>query len=916
VNQTGLVTDSLPIRGRAESVAVIDDLLANVKRGQGVVLVIDGPPGIGKSRLVHEVAARARRVNARAISGRAYEDQQSVPFAPLFEALIGSDPPICDAEMLRNRSSLADTRYWVLRDLEEAIAQAAASAPLSITIDDVHWADAGTIVALHALVARLAQAPVMWTFTMRSAGGRPEVRDAIDAMVAAREGSARRLRLGAVDADAVAQIAGDVLGATADESVLRLAGLADGNPFLILETLRGLHEEDRIRVGQGRVWTTGAGLPQRLAATMQQRLDRLSSTARRIVQIASILPEKFSATLLAHTLEQSSSQLVAGVDEAIRADLLMEDRDLLKFRHSLLRRAARQTIPHSVRQAMERESVAIQLELGSAPEEVATQLVRCTEIGDLAAVDILRQAARSVSRSDPAGAVDLSRRALDLLRPDDAVHASVVAETVVLLNQASRFDEAQHLATSTLSSDMPAEEEAQIRLSLSIASSLWPGQRAEENRRALHIAGLSAVTRARHRSWLSYNLIADGQPQAALEAANEAVQAARETDDLHTRLMAEISLATIDCAEGYRNRCLERAAELQPLLSSPEAGVIAIVAAAQCASVLTTLGHVAEADVVVSDGLKNARHLNNSAGERVFLQRQALCDFAAGRLASARSSMIESVPEDERFRPEVLGGRIGVLVMGAIAAHTDDRPLLRQVGVAARQSLDGGPAVRRESMTTLAHAAWQRGDDLEAARWLGEDVDLFTTPSWPMDLDYVVLGARVARTSSDAGLRQRVLTAVEVHARGLLEDDRDALDEALRILAESERPLLHAGAAEDLGLAMAASVDRDDAAELLEVAFDVYSAHGACADAHRIARQLNSVGVHRRVVRPRARTGWDSLTDSELRVLELVADGATNREAAGTLRVSPHTVNAQLRSVFAKLGIHSRSELIKLARGE
>ena len=77
---------------------------------------------------------------------------------------------------------------------------------------------------------------------------------------------------------------------------------------------------------------------------------------------------------------------------------------------------------------------------------------------------------------------------------------------------------------------------------------------------------------------------------------------------------------------------------------------------------------------------------------------QALCDFAAGRLASARSCIVESLPEDERFRPELMGGRIGLLLMGAaIAAHTDDRPVLRQVGIAARQALDGGPAVRRES---------------------------------------------------------------------------------------------------------------------------------------------------------------------------------------------------------------------------
>ena len=115
---------------------------------------------------------------------------------------------------------------------------------------------------------------------------------------------------------------------------------------------------------------------------------------------------------------------------------------------------------------------------------------------------------------------------------------------------------------------------------------------------------------------------------------------------------------------------------------------------------------------------------------------------------------------------------------------------------------------------------------------------------------------------------------------------------------------------------MARSGYGQHAAERLEMAFDACSAHGSCADAHRVARQLNSLGVHRRVARRRAQTGWDSLTDSELRVLELVADGATNREAASELCVSPHTVNTQMRSVYTKLDIHSRAELVNLARGQ
>jgi DNA-binding CsgD family transcriptional regulator len=74
--------------------------------------------------------------------------------------------------------------------------------------------------------------------------------------------------------------------------------------------------------------------------------------------------------------------------------------------------------------------------------------------------------------------------------------------------------------------------------------------------------------------------------------------------------------------------------------------------------------------------------------------------------------------------------------------------------------------------------------------------------------------------------------------------------------------------------------------------------------------------VERRIVtHPRVRTGWDSLTDSELTVVHLIAEGATNRSVAKQLHLSPHTVKTHLRNAFAKLGIASRAQLAQLMRG-
>jgi DNA-binding NarL/FixJ family response regulator len=78
---------------------------------------------------------------------------------------------------------------------------------------------------------------------------------------------------------------------------------------------------------------------------------------------------------------------------------------------------------------------------------------------------------------------------------------------------------------------------------------------------------------------------------------------------------------------------------------------------------------------------------------------------------------------------------------------------------------------------------------------------------------------------------------------------------------------------------------------------------------------LRRLGVQRRIVSPRVKTGWDSLTDSELTVVTLIAQGVTNRDVAEQLHLSLHTVKTHVHNAFAKLGINSRAQLTRLMRG-
>jgi DNA-binding CsgD family transcriptional regulator len=303
--------------------------------------------------------------------------------------------------------------------------------------------------------------------------------------------------------------------------------------------------------------------------------------------------------------------------------------------------------------------------------------------------------------------------------------------------------------------------------------------------------------------------------------------------------------------------------------------------------------------------------------------------LAAGRLSAARNA-VESLPPPQpagATEPDMLR----TLILTEVAVHTDDRNLLQQMVNDARNAYSSDASVLgRTAAHVLALAAWHRDDVHDAMRWFG-DVTLIGPPLAPSALDRVILSARVASAGGDAGLRARVLQATEVlererppvplftgaarYARGILERDAAALVAGAELLESSSRPLLYAAAAEDAGAELARTDRGGEALDQLNAAFDTYMHHEALADARRASRELRRLGVERRIVsQPRAKVGWDSLTDSELKVVNLIAQGATNRDVATQLHLSVHTVKTHVHNAFAKLGITSREQLAQPMR--
>ena len=199
-----------PIRGRAGELKVIGALVAALAQGRGGVLVIEGPPGIGKSRLLTEVMALADKCGVRTLFGEAFEYQQTVPFFSLFMATLRADPPVGDADALRRLGGSADLRYWVVHDLADAIHAAAAQTPLAIVLEDIHWADNGTLLALRSLATARPDAAVLWVLTARTGAGGPAVQETLSVLQRANA--------------AVLRVAADVAGRGRRHGLRRGAG--------------------------------------------------------------------------------------------------------------------------------------------------------------------------------------------------------------------------------------------------------------------------------------------------------------------------------------------------------------------------------------------------------------------------------------------------------------------------------------------------------------------------------------------------------------------------------------------------------------------------------------------------------------------------------------------------------------------
>jgi DNA-binding CsgD family transcriptional regulator len=920
-----------PVRGRDIELTALGKHLDQLRSGVGTVVLVEGGAGMGKSRLLAEVAAMARRLSIRVGVGAADPGDSMVQLSALMEALFAGPSPILRRAGLRDGHTSLEQRYWLLQDLEALLERAALEAPLLVCLDDLQWADSGTAAALRALPARLVTVPVAWVVASRPSQGSPEIRSAMDRLE--RDGAAK-IVLGPLDQAGVAQLAADVLQATPDGALLKMTERADGSPFLLVELLSGLREEELVRVESGRAELVQSRLPNRVTESMRRRLERMSDPARQVATVAAALGRRFSLGDLAAMLDVSPSGLLVPVEELIHADLLVERDGELCFRHDLIFEAVRTSVPLSLRRALDRQAATVLLAAGALPVEVATQLAASAEPGDEVAITTLLKAAEALGTTDPGAAADLSRRALELAPRQHPLRGPLVAETAVWLHAADRGEEAKAFADTALRDVLPAAQEAEVRLSIAGMFAISPDVRAETGRQALAVPGLPENLRARHLAFLFHNLQTAGRLEEARAILVEAKTAVQECHDVAGQFVLELAESGLMYADGRFGLALELVeAALRSSLAVSDDTRGHLTRQWRC-DVLTALDRLDESLQMAAENVTAAQRDRQGWALAVFETGRGRQLLQMGRLPDAAAILEEHFTPDAAHQVVSVLGAAGVGALGRVALHTGDRGLARQAAEIAHVMLDQSvPGVRAHAAWLLALQAMADGDPPGAHRWLcalGEDERMSILPLHPMDVADEVRLVRIAlavqdhelavhavasaqrRSAVNPGVRS--LAAAAAHVDGLLRHSRQCLAEAVKFFEGGSRPLALASALEDLGAITVKNGDTQHAVDAFTRALELYAHAGAAWDAGRVRGRLRALGVHRRLVSARRPgRGWAAMTDSELAVARLVAQGLSNREVAERLFVSPHTVSGHLRHVFTKLDVNSRAELTRLA---
>ena len=332
--------------GRAAELAELEAALHDAADGRPSLAFVAGESGVGKSRVVAELAGRIREDGGRVAIGECVElGEEELPYAPLVSVLralardhdpvLDELPPAARAELAallpelggearaeRETSQGQPRLFEALLTLLDLLGR---DGPFALVLEDIHWADRSTRAFLVFLARSLWTEHVLVIATYRSdeLHRRHPLRPLLAELE--RDTRARRIELARLTRDELADLLADILGGAADDELVeRLYARSEGNPLFTEELLAARLD------GRG-------GLPTTLRDALMVRIERLSEPAQEVLRVLSA-GRRLPHAVLAEASGLGASELRAVVREAAESNVIVADaRGRYQFRHALLR---------------------------------------------------------------------------------------------------------------------------------------------------------------------------------------------------------------------------------------------------------------------------------------------------------------------------------------------------------------------------------------------------------------------------------------------------------------------------------------------------------------------------------------------------------------------------------------------------
>lgn len=938
--------------GRADELAGMQTTLDAVIAGSAGALAITGEPGIGKSRLLGELCARAATEGVEVLTGRGSEIERELPYGLVVDALDGRfralEPTIVEelgqsqsAELAavlpsmstrgeQLASSLDVERFEFHRAVRATFARLVRDRPLMLALDDVHWADPASVELIGhllrhpvpgmalALAYRLQRIPKLLLRAIEEA---------------TRDGLLHEMTLAPLTIEDAAGLLNQDPQSSSVRCLYRESG---GNPFYLEQLAKTTKHEIATkppRIGR-------AGIPDLIRATVDEELAALPSRTLEIFQAAAVAGDPFDVDLVAEIVAFGKYQVLECID-SLTATGLVRATDIagqFRFRHPIVRRVVYDGAMPGWRLGTHKRAAFALAGRGASLTTRAHHIERSATVGDEKALATLTEAGHTVLARAPAAAARYFEAALRLLPENSGRERRLplvvsLADALASVGRLHESRTALEQALELLPSDSDGDR---VRIIGMIARADHGLGRAEEARTlitaALEQASEGSADAVALGLELAHNRLMMHQWGPAVEAATEARMQAQALGDPALLLAATCTLAWFVSFQGATTKA-------RSLVDIAAAGMDARDVA------LTPLLLEALADLVFAEmALDRFRAANRHAERGLRVSRATGHAYTYGRftlgvttsklhlghLHDAQSAAHTAIEAARCLENDQLLSAAETLRCWVETTRGDMTAALA-AGRAAVRAADRQPDA---TFAWLAHACYgdallqagehERGrqEILSVSQPGLEHLPPITRPFWYQAL--VMAELSTGRIDAAETLAQRVEEApygqdspggsahyarARIHlARGDFLAATECAHRAVQCFDAVEMRVWVGRCWLLAGQGLRHAGKQDAALSELELAYGILRDAGAERLRDEAAKELRALGKRVR----RQPTGDQlgrppMLTDRESEIAELVVQGFTNREIASELFVSPKTVEKHLARIFTKLNVSTRA---------